>query len=72
METISVKASQKDSQSQLQRLSQIPPLPENGSAYTEEADDVEEGPEIVQLDPPVSPQLSDDDTEFEWPASPAP
>ena len=73
MKTISIKASQKDSQSQLQRLSQIPPLPENGSAHAEEADNVEEGPEIVQLDPPVSPQVSDaEDTEFEWPASPVP
>ena len=71
IETISVKASQKDSQSQLQWLSQIPPPLENGSAHVEEVDVVKEGPEIVQLDPPVSPQLSDDDTEFKWPASPA-
>ena len=70
MESMSVKASQKDSQSQVQRLSQIPSLPEQASSYAEEADDVEEGSEIVQLDPPASPQLSDDDTEFEWPASP--
>ena len=34
---------------------------------------MDEGPEIVQFNPPVLPQVLDrEDRELEWPASPAP